>query len=571
MQSFFSYIKENKIKSAIVIIIVLAVGYYLYKLLFPTPIITRYVLGNVQKSTVISTVSGTGQISSGASIDVKPKVSGDILSVNVKNGQYVSAGQSIVVLDNTSALKNVRDAQIRLDQAKLALQRMKGGAVDTGEVRSTTQKASDALLKSYDDGFNTVASTFIDLPAAMTGLHDVLLNSDFGMGQQPNIAFYFDQLKVSNSENADKAKLFSDDANKKYTEARAMYDRVFLEYKNTNRNSSNSDVERLINDTYDTDKAIAEAIKSSQNLIRLYQDTFTLANMKIESKSNTHLTSLNTYTGMTNGHLVDLLAAKDNILSNKESIVTSSFDLTDQEISIKQAENALQDARDTLANYVIRAPIDGIVGKLSAVRGDTASSTSLATIITTKKIAQISLNEVDVAKIKVGDKVTLTFDAIPDLTVVGLISDIDSIGTVSSGVVNYNIKISFDSSNDSIKEGMSVSAAIITKIAADVVVVPNSALKTKNGNSFVEVFDVAPAATTDGLQGAPSAIAPKQVGVEIGISDDTNTEIISGLKVGDNIVTKTITATTVSTANTAPSLLGAVGGNKSGARAMTGR
>ena len=570
MQSFFSYIKENKIKSAFLFIIVLVVGYYVYKLLFPTPTISRYVLGSVQKSTVISTVSGTGQISSGASIDVKPKVSGDILSVNVKNGQYVSAGQSVVVLDNTSALKNVRDAQIRLDQAKLALQRMQGGAVDTGEIRSTTQKANDALVKSYDDGFSSVSSTFVDLPTVMTGLYGVLYNSEMGVSKtQQNISFYYDATKSF----TDQADSFKKDVDDKYLKARALYDKNFLEYKNTNRSSSSADVEKLINDTYETDKALTDAIKSAQNLIRLYQDTFTQAGFGIDTKSNAHLSTLNSYTNTTNNHLVDLLSSKTSVLSNKESIVTSSFDLSDQEISIKQAENALQDAKDTLANYVIRAPIDGIVGKLSAVRGDTAGSASLATIITTKKIAQISLNEVDVAKIKVGDKVTLTFDAIPDLTVVGIISDIDSIGTVSSGVVNYNVKISFDSSNDSIKEGMSVSASIITKIATDVVVVPNNALKTKNGNSYVEVFDVAPAPATDGLQGVPSAVTPRQVSVEIGISDDTNTEIISGLKEGDNIVIKTITTSAPATAQ-APSLLSAVGGSRAGGgatRAMTGR
>ncbi len=109
---------------------------------------------------------------------------------------------------------------------------------------------------------------------------------------------------------------------------------------------------------------------------------------------------------------------------------------------------------------------------------------------------------------------------------------------------------------------MSVSAEIITDAKQDVLIVPNGALKTEGGQSYVEVLDT-PEPEVAGVQGVTSKIAPRQVPVETGISNDTLTEIISGLKEGDTIIIRTITATAVTATTSAPSLFGGGGGNRS--------
>jgi multidrug efflux pump subunit AcrA (membrane-fusion protein) len=169
------------------------------------------------------------------------------------------------------------------------------------------------------------------------------------------------------------------------------------------------------------------------------------------------------------------------------------------------------------------------------------------------QMAEISLNEVDVAKVAIGQKVTLTFDAIEGLSLTGVVSEIDTIGTVTQGVVTYNVKIAFDTQDERVKGGMSVNASIITNVKADTLVVPNSAVKTQGTGHYVEIFDP-PIATTSGNQGTVSKVAPHKVQVEIGLANDTSTEITSGLKEGEQVVTKTTTTTAVKTA--APSLIG---------------
>jgi HlyD family secretion protein len=113
-----------------------------------------------------------------------------------------------------------------------------------------------------------------------------------------------------------------------------------------------------------------------------------------------------------------------------------------------------------------------------------------------------------------------------------------------------------------------------------VLVVPSSAVKTNSTGSYVEMFDkplVAVASTTPGVVGTVSLVKPNQIPVEVGISDDTSTEITSGLQPGDQIVSRTITTTTTKTSTTAaaPSLFGSTStrgfGGGGATRAATGR
>jgi HlyD family secretion protein len=285
-------------------------------------------------------------------------------------------------------------------------------------------------------------------------------------------------------------------------------------------------------------------------------------NFAVPSIITTQEASLNTYTSQINSHLSDLLSAETNISSNKQAFPSNDLNIEGAQISITQAKNSLLQAEQNLAYYHVKAPFDGIIASVPVIKGDNVGSgTTLATIITTKDLATVTLSEVDVAKISLGDKATLTFNAIPNLTIAGQVVEIDSVGTVSQGVVNYNVQISFDATSDGgVKPGMSVNADIITAIKQNVLMVPNGAIKTQNGTSSVQTFSVPLIAPATGTQGSPSATPPKSQIVVTGISNATSTEIVSGLNEGDIIVTKTITTTTTTATTTAPSILGGVGG-----------
>ena len=126
-----------------------------------------------------------------------------------------------------------------------------------------------------------------------------------------------------------------------------------------------------------------------------------------------------------------------------------------QEVSVKQSRNNLDKAKQKLQDYYIKAPFDGVVTGLSVEAGDSVSrSTVLASVITHDMRAAVSLNEVDAAKVKEGDSVTLTFDALPDLELSGKVSRIDTIGTVTQNVVSYDAEIVFDEQRPALADGL---------------------------------------------------------------------------------------------------------------------
>lgn len=559
----------HKIVSAIIVIAVLLGGYEGYQKIFVSTTSTRYVLALAQKGTVVSYITGSGQVSVSTQLDLKAKASADVVYVGVQDGDHVKAGTLIAELDSTNAEKVVRDAEANLDAAHLSLQKLQKPADDLSvlqaenaiaQAKESKQNAEAALKKAYDDGFNTVANAFLDLSPTMSGLQDMLYGATLSTGGQSNVAYYADVVKNYDGKSLD----YKNDVISAYDKARQEYDKNFQNYKSLTRFSDNEAIANLINETYETARNTGEAIKGSNNLIQFYEDKLVGHSIKPNPLADTHLASLITYTGKMNGHILNLRSIKNTIDADTQAVTNADrsiaekiailtklkagadvLDIESQQLAITQRENALLDAKDTRADYFIYAPFDSIVAKVNVKKGDSASNaTSIATIITQQQVAEISMNEIDVAKVKTGEKVTLTFDAIPDLSITGKVVEIDTIGTLSQGVVSYTVKIGFDTQDNRIKPGMSVSASIITDTKTDVLTLPNSAVKSQNNGHYVEVPDSTeiPLAETISTSGIALSLPTMRKQIEVGISNDNITEITSGLHESDIVISRTITS-----------------------------
>ena len=583
--TYVSTHKKTSIAGGILVVIIL---FFVIKSATAAKAQTTYTLGTVDTGTIVSSITGSGQVAANRTIDLKPQASGTITYLPVTAGETVTQGQLIAEIDNTTAEESVRNAEASLENAQISLEKIQEPTdqVTLLQTQTNATQASSSLTKAYTDGFNSVTSAFLDLPSVVTGLDTILHGTDANpsTNQQPNINFYADTAaEYETGSTTGQADQYMTTAQNAYLAAKTAYDKNFTDYKNATLNSSTDSINSLINETYTTSTLIAEAVKDANNLIQYYQDVTTNDGRTPVAKSTSELATLNTYTNTTNSHVSDLSTVKATIVNDIANVAETSASLTklqagtdpldiqSAQLSVTQAENSVQDAKDNLADYYIYAPFNGTIATLTANQGDDAGSGSaIGTIITNDEVATITLNEVDAAKVKVGQRATMTFDAIDGLTMTGKVASVDTVGTVSSGVVNYTVTIAFDTTNDSIKPGMSVDAAIITDTAPNVLIVPTSAVKTANGESYVQTL---PDAVTDSTTGAvTSPTAPVDVTVTTGLSDDTDTAITSGLTEGQTIVIKTTAPSTTAKAATttsATSLLG--GGATRGATAGAAR
>jgi multidrug efflux pump subunit AcrA (membrane-fusion protein) len=245
----------------------------------------------------------------------------------------------------------------------------------------------------------------------------------------------------------------------------------------------------------------------------------------------------------------DLVAAK-NVFDNQwsmqspddvtyiqkhNSYLSAQEAFNNLEKTIKQQEVGLESVRISymLSSPTVYAPITGAVSAISLAPGmilnptsDSANSTNSENKIAIVKTGAmpaitVTLTEIDVSKVKVGNKVTVTLDAYSNKTFTGKVIAVDTTGTVSSGVVSYPTTILLDSEVEGILPNMSATANIITNIKDGVIMVPNSAIQT-DGTVKVKVGDQI-----------------KSVEVETGIASDTYTEILTGINEGDEVVTAT--------------------------------
>jgi multidrug efflux pump subunit AcrA (membrane-fusion protein) len=246
-------------------------------------------------------------------------------------------------------------------------------------------------------------------------------------------------------------------------------------------------------------------------------------------------------------------ATKEEYTEEEKAIIDKTLDkaktaFEEAELKFKNAGAVIANAKakQTAAwrNYqeassFIYSPAAGVVNNLTLSPGvvlaptTSAGDNSTSLTQTVGKIsnpqatlqAAVSLSELEVTKVKPGQKATLTLDAYPDKTFTGKILAVNTSGSASQGVVSYPATILLDPTTVEIYQNMAVSAQIILESKMDVLLVPSSAIEEINGEKMVEVV---------------SDEGTKQTLIEVGLSNDTMTEVISGLSEGQTVVSSKI-------------------------------
>ncbi|MCL5003713.1 MAG: efflux RND transporter periplasmic adaptor subunit [Patescibacteria group bacterium] len=208
----------------------------------------------------------------------------------------------------------------------------------------------------------------------------------------------------------------------------------------------------------------------------------------------------------------------------------------------------------------ITAPITGVVSNLTVAEGSaiTPSSSSSNNSPASQKLATITvpnghvqavvdLSEIDAPKVSAGQKATLTLDAFPGKTFTGKVTLVDTNGQISSGVTTYPATVIFDNNPGGIYPNMGVTSSIITAVKEGVLLVPSAAVQTTGGQSTVRVQK----------NGQITAVE-----VQTGDSNDTQTEIISGINDGDTVIIGSTTGAAASGQNASSPFSIFGGGNR---------
>ncbi len=471
-----------------------------------------------KKGGVIQEVSVTGQVKSEKNINLAFEKAGRIASINVSVGDKVLAGQILMRLANADVVAQLAQAEADVKVQQANLDELKAGTrpeeIQVQEVKVVNAKVAlenakkdlvdkiqDAYTKS-DDAIRNKVDQFFENPrqanTQLTFTVDAqLLKSELEQNRRLlettliNWKSSLDQLTVSSDLDS-----YSDAADKNLVQVRTVLDEAAL------------------------------AVNSVKATPILTQTTIN------GWKSDVSTGRTNVYTATTNlSSAEDELktAQSDLALAEQELILDKAGSTAEQiaahEAEVEQAKANVDNYQAQLTKTILRSPINGIVTEQDGNVGEIiAANTTLVSLISENNFKiEANIPETDIAKVKVGDTANITLDAYGSGVIFeATVTAIDPAETVIEGVATYKTTFHFTKEDERIKSGMTANIDILTDKRENVIVLPQRAIISKNGDKMVRI-----------LTGADTLEIKIKTGLR---GSDGNIEITEGVEEGDKVI-----------------------------------
>lgn len=222
---------------------------------------------------------------------------------------------------------------------------------------------------------------------------------------------------------------------------------------------------------------------------------------------------------------------------------TAAATVAERRDAVASAREEVNRAQTNLSYAVITSPIDGVVISKSVEEGQTvAASYSTPTLFTIAKDLKdmrviADVDEADIGGVKVGQRVTFTVDAYPDDTFEGAVTQVRQEATTTNNVVTYEVVISAPNQDLKLKPGLTANVTIYTQETKGVLSVPSKALRftpEKDAVGGRKIKDIANAKNKVWTLEGNTLVAHR---VTVGATDGTHTQILSGIKKGQKVIT----------------------------------
>ncbi len=202
-----------------------------------------------------------------------------------------------------------------------------------------------------------------------------------------------------------------------------------------------------------------------------------------------------------------------------------SYQVAIAKTQVETAQVALEQAKLLLEKTSLTAPIDGTIAQVNIVVGQTFAGVGKPAILLDDASGfhlDVSVDELDIRSVKVGQDATITLDSDPKANLHGHIAYVSPVSTVEAGAVSYRVRVNLDHTDFPLRSGMSAVANIVTQSKQNVLLVPNRYLRLdrQTDQTIVQkLVDNIPQATV----------------ITLGVRNDQMSEVLSGLKLGDHI------------------------------------
>ncbi|MFH1366238.1 MAG: efflux RND transporter periplasmic adaptor subunit [Patescibacteria group bacterium] len=519
VKTFFT---KKKIIWTVVILFLLFLGFLIFNKKTDTSGIQT---GIVEQQDIQKTVLATGQVVSSTDLDLSLQSSGIVKKVLVKEGDVVSAGQILVVLDQSIALANLESAQGSFSQAQANYNKISAAATtqDIMVSQSAVDAASTTLQNAKQNLVRDLSISYGNVNSSVLSNTNNLFLSPQSSNPQFNLTGTFQ------------------------TNPQLVYD------VNSGRVGVNSvlekwrkEIEAMTLGEISVDQVVLNSLSYTTTVKNHLSELLNLltSHTLLSTASATSLTTAQTsitatktivdsaYTIITNDNQA-VKSAESSLDQAQASLILKKAPARPEDIDIAKAqvlsaEGALHSAQAALNNTVLRAPANGTITQIDTKIGELVQATK--EVIKLLNVGELHtealVSEADIASVSVGQLIDNTFDALgPDKHFTTVVLTVNPASTVISGVVNYKVTGSLEKIPE-IKPGMTANMTINVAEKKNVLVIPSSAIINRNGSHYVRVVN------------NPEEKTYNEVEVETGLlADGGLVEITSGLSAGEEIVT----------------------------------
>ena len=430
----------------------------------------------VRWGTVIASVSGNGVLKPVTTVEVKSNVGGQVVQLAVDEGDFVRAGQLIARIDPSDLLASLEQSQAEYESTLAKVRQARQQANVQPKLTSTAIEQAESALASARAALRQTRTALIPQKLA-------------------SVQSSYDQAKATYNQ-----------AEKHLKRQKALLEQGFV---------PKSQVD-IAEEQYAVAKAQLESAQSRWETVKQEADQDLKA---AEARSQ------------------EAKAALESAKANAYQIGIKREDITQAQAQAERAKASVNNARTQLGYTTIYAPRSGVVVKkyveagsiVTAGRASFAGTGAGVTIVeiadVNRMLVEVSVDETDVAQIRVGQVVHIAVDAYPDERFAGKVAKIAPKAVVDQNVTTIPVTVEIARPDQRLKPGMNATCDFIIERRENVLLVPNEAVKETADGTMVTVME-------------QKMQVPRRV--KVGISDDRNTEIISGLREGETVVSKVI-------------------------------
>jgi HlyD family secretion protein len=499
------------------------------------------------KGTISASVNATGNINPEGEVRLNFQTTGTIAEVKVKQGDKVKKGQLLATLDLT-------DAQIALAQAQTALSQAKAATAqaDIAVANANTQKiiAQASYSRTIEGGVRpgdiTAAQAALNAANAsyVRATDKKLKEVDIRSAQAALEAAKANYAKVvagPQREDYAAAEAAFKNAEASLKQAQAGYDRAFkvspstitanpaalqLEQATNNYNSAKAQLDKLSKpaDNAQVQSALQQVQTAQSNLDRLLNTSADNANA---ASALQQIRSAQAQLEKLRQPARPYDVEQANAQRDQAATQLKQAEVQRQQADVQgqQAELQVRQAQRRIELSSLTAPIDGTIATVNAKVGEASAGAAASFVLLDDSVLHINVtvDEIDISRIKVGQDVNITLDALSGQAFVGKVDRIAPNSTLVNGVVSYPVRVILTGNTASLKSGMTASTSILLEKRENVLLAPNWAVRRdrKTNKSYLNVKD-----------GDKS----NEIEVTAGLRNDQFTEIVSGVSEGQVVV-----------------------------------